>query len=98
MNNFNMNNFNKNVKCYSGTCIWFDDKRGFGFIETPEIMNGTMPLSVFAHYSKIQSNENFKTLSRGQLVQFEIAETTKGPQAVNIREQKIIKTESKVVE
>lgn len=61
----------------TGTVKWFNERKGFGFIEQE---NGP---DVFAHYSAIAS-EGFKTLSEGQKVEFTITQGQKGPQAENI--------------
>jgi len=61
----------------TGTVKWFNDSKGFGFIEQE---NGP---DVFAHFSAIQG-EGFKSLSEGQKVQFTIVDGQKGPQAENI--------------
>jgi CspA family cold shock protein len=60
-----------------GTVKWFNDSKGFGFIETKE---GT---DVFVHFSAINS-EGFKTLAEGQEVSFDVTEGTKGPAAANV--------------
>jgi CspA family cold shock protein len=60
-----------------GTVKWFNDSKGFGFIESE---NGE---DVFVHFSAIQS-EGFKTLKEGQKVQFEVVEGQKGPAAENV--------------
>jgi cold shock protein len=82
---------------YSGVVLWFNDQRGYGFIETPELTLGGTHASIFAHFSRINSGEQYKTLSKLQKVTFEIAESEKGLQAVNIRECKVIKTNSTVI-
>ncbi len=71
---------------YIGTVQWFRDNLGYGFIES-----GDFPKPIFAHYSRIMTDENFKTLSKGQFVTFQVVETAKGLMAANIRENKIIK-------
>ena len=60
-----------------GTVKWFNETKGFGFIEQ---QNGP---DVFAHYSAI-SGSGFKTLAEGQKVEFNITQGQKGPQAENI--------------
>lgn len=87
-------------KLYEGTCLWFSDRKGYGFIEAPQLgMDITKGIhkAVFVHFSRVVSNEVFKTLSKGQLLTFEVVETEKGLMAVNVCERKIIKTETKIV-
>ena len=62
-----------------GTVKWFNDAKGFGFIE-PEEGNG----DVFAHFSAIQM-EGFRTLKQGSRVSFDLVEGPKGQLAHNIR-------------
>ncbi len=57
-----------------GKVKWFNNAKGYGFIEQPE--GG----DVFVHYSAIQG-QGFKTLDEGQLVEFELLQTEKGWQA-----------------
>lgn len=64
----------------SGKVKWFNDAKGYGFIETNEGKD------IFVHYSAIQK-DGFKTLAEGQEVSFEIVEGTKGPQAANVTSQ-----------
>lgn len=67
--------FMSNTK--SGTVKWFNESKGFGFIEQESGPD------VFAHYNAIVST-GFKTLTEGQRVQFVIAQGPKGLQAENI--------------
>jgi len=60
-----------------GTVKWFNESKGFGFIEQE---NGP---DVFAHFSAI-SSEGFKTLAEGQKVEFTVTQGQKGPNAENI--------------
>ncbi len=60
-----------------GTVKWFNESKGFGFIEQ---QSGP---DVFAHFSAIVSS-GFKTLAEGQQVEFSIVNGQKGPQAENI--------------
>jgi CspA family cold shock protein len=61
-----------------GVVKWFDEKKGFGFIE----LDGGAK-DVFVHYSSIQQ-EGFKTLAEGQRVAFDVIEGDKGLRAVNV--------------
>lgn len=60
-----------------GTVKWFNNTKGFGFIEREEGDD------VFVHYSSLE-NEGYKTLKEGQKVEFSIGESEKGPQAQNV--------------
>jgi len=62
----------------SGKVKWFNESKGYGFIE-PD--GGGR--DVFVHYSAIQG-EGYKTLSEGQMVEFEVTQGEKGPQASNV--------------
>jgi len=61
----------------TGTVKWFNEAKGFGFIEQESGPD------VFAHFSAIVS-EGFKTLAEGQKVEFTVTQGQKGPQAENI--------------
>ena len=61
----------------SGTVKWFNAEKGFGFISVPGEDD------VFVHFSAIQG-EGFKTLEEGQAVTFDVEESDRGPQAVNV--------------
>lgn len=60
-----------------GKVKWFDSKKGYGFILDEE---GD---EIFVHFSGIVK-EGFKSLKEQQQVEFEIGESDKGPQAVNV--------------
>jgi CspA family cold shock protein len=62
----------------TGTVKWFNDSKGFGFIEQPDGPD------VFVHYSAIQGN-GFRSLSEGQSVEFEVKDGPKGLSAENVR-------------
>ncbi|GGF16375.1 MULTISPECIES: cold-shock protein [Halobacillus] len=61
-----------------GTVKWFNAEKGFGFIEVEGQDD------VFVHFSAIQE-EGFKSLEEGQVVNFEIQEGQRGPQAANVQ-------------
>jgi len=61
----------------TGTVKWFDDDKGFGFIEQEDGEDA------FAHYSEI-AGEGYKSLSEGQEVTFDLEEGEKGPKALNV--------------
>ncbi|MEA3396102.1 MAG: cold-shock protein [Chloroflexota bacterium] len=61
-----------------GTVKWFNEKKGYGFI-TPE--NGES--DVFVHFTDL-TGSGFKTLNEGEQVEFEIAQSDRGPKAVNV--------------
>ena len=61
----------------TGKVKWFNEAKGFGFIEQESGPD------VFAHFSAIQGT-GFKTLNEGQQVEFKITQGQKGPQAEEI--------------
>lgn len=61
-----------------GTVKWFNETKGFGFIETEQ---GT---DVFVHQSEIQGS-GFRSLSEGQRVKFDVTSGPKGQQASNVQ-------------
>lgn len=60
-----------------GTVKWFDDAKGYGFLECSSYPN------VFVHYTAI-TGDGFKTLAEGQSVEFDLIEGPKGAQATNV--------------
>lgn len=67
-----------------GKVKWFNNEKGYGFIEYKDMED------IFVHYSAIVKN-GYKTLSEGSYVNFNLVETAKGLQAVDVvEEQKTI--------
>jgi CspA family cold shock protein len=60
-----------------GTVKWFNDAKGFGFIQQD---SGT---DVFVHFSQIQG-DGFKSLAEGDRVRFDVSAGPKGPQSSNV--------------
>ncbi len=61
----------------TGRVKWFNENKGYGFILQD---NGR---DVFVHYSEIQQ-EGYRTLTEGELVEYELTDGPKGPQARNV--------------
>ena len=61
-----------------GKVKWFNDAKGYGFIETTEGKD------IFVHYSAI-TGDGYRTLQEGDPVEFEIVQGPKGPQASNVQ-------------
>lgn len=61
-----------------GTVRWLNNQKGYGFVEAED---GT---EIFKHYSGINSTEEFKTVKEGKTVEFDVIDTEKGKQAINV--------------
>ena len=62
-----------------GRIKWFNNEKGYGFIELENSED------IFVHYSAIKQ-DGYKTLSEGQIVEYELIKTEKGLQAINVKE------------
>lgn len=60
-----------------GTVKWFNSSKGYGFISRKGQPD------VFVHFSNIQA-QGYRSLSEGQAVEFEVADSPKGPQAIGV--------------
>ena len=67
----------RNKRIEQGTVKWFNAEKGFGFISREDGSD------VFVHFSAIQG-DGFKTLEEGQAVTFDVEDSDRGPQAVNV--------------
>ena len=67
-----------------GRVKWFNNEKGYGFIDYP---GGE---DIFVHYSAIKQ-DGYKTLSEGQIVEFDLIETAKGLQSINVLEESNVK-------
>lgn len=61
-----------------GTVKWFNNTKGYGFIAQNDGKD------VFVHHSAIQA-DGFRTLKEGQEVEFDLVDSSRGPQASNVR-------------
>ena len=72
-------------KVRRGMVKWFNNEKGYGFIELGASVNEE---DIFVHYSAIEK-EGYKTLKEGDVVEFTLIKTNKGCQAVNVKEVKL---------
>lgn len=63
---------------FKGTVKWFSQKKGYGFIRSEEGVR-----DIFVHASSVKDNKS-ETLSKGDIVTFDISKSRKGPVAVNV--------------
>lgn len=61
-----------------GIVKFFDNEKGYGFINSDNV-------DYFVHFSNIISDEDYKKLSEGDLVCFEIIDQPRGPSAINVQ-------------
>jgi CspA family cold shock protein len=61
-----------------GKVKWFNSSKGYGFIEAEDVGK-----DIFVHYSVIQ-DKGYKNLNKGEIVEFEITEGPRGPQATKV--------------
>ena len=67
----------------TGTVKWFNPKKGYGFITYGETEEDQQ--EIFVHFSVVKTEaDGFKTLYEGEVVNFEITEGEKGPQAADV--------------
>ena len=69
----------KDEKRVKGVVKWFSNARGYGFIAP----NGEGQEDVFVHFSGLAA-EGYKSLREGEVVEFTVEDTPKGPQAINV--------------
>jgi cold shock protein len=62
----------------NGTVKWFNNKKGFGFIQREQGSD------LFVHFSSIQ-NDGYKSLNEGDQVTFEVEDSDRGPKAKNVK-------------
>jgi CspA family cold shock protein len=67
----------RRVALATGTVKWFNDRKGYGFI------NEESGRDIFVHFSSIEM-PGFKTLTEGEEVSFEVEESDRGPEAKNV--------------
>ena len=61
-----------------GTVKWFNDRKGYGFINTEDGRD------IFVHFSSIDAT-GFKSLSEGDQVSFDVEESDRGPEAKTVK-------------
>lgn len=73
----------ENCGTYTGQCKWFNDKLGFGFITICE--GNDKGRDIFVHHSGIKPlNSNYRTLKKGEYINFNVVDGLNGLQAVDV--------------
>ena len=67
-----------------GRVKWFNNEKGYGFIE----IGAGVREDVFVHYSAIEQ-EGYKSLKEGDVVEFTLIDTSKGKQAIDVKQVKL---------
>jgi CspA family cold shock protein len=67
-----------------GRVKWFNNEKGYGFIE----IGAGVGEDVFVHYSAIEQEE-YKSLKEGDVVEFTLIDTSKGKQAIDVKQVKL---------
>lgn len=67
-----------------GRVKWFNNEKGYGFIE----IGAGVGEDVFVHYSAIEQ-EGYKSLKEGYVVEFTLIDTSKGKQAIDVKQVKL---------
>ena len=67
-----------------GRVKWFNNEKGYGFIE----IGAGVGEDVFVHYSAIEQ-EGYKSLKEGEVVEFTLIDTSKGKQAIDVKQVKL---------
>lgn len=67
-----------------GRVKWFNNEKGYGFIE----IGAGVGEDVFVHYSAIEQ-EGYKSLKEGNVVEFTLIDTSKGKQAIDVKQVKL---------
>ena len=67
-----------------GRVKWFNNDKGYGFIERDDVSSD----DIFVHYSELES-DGYKSLKEGDIVEFNLIQTPKGSQALNVKEIKL---------
>ena len=74
---------------YTGKVRWFNNQRGYGFLLSED------GKEFFVHYSDINSTEKRKKLTDGETVVFDVIDTEKGRQAINVT---VVKSDATIEE